>query len=523
MMRARLLALAAFGLVTACASAKSAQREGMPLEDQPLASEPLSTPAPMQVVSLPSEQPTVSFRLVFHSGSVDDPPGREGLTQLAAAVMAEGGTKSLTSAQLLSALYPIAGELSVAVDKELTTFEGRVHKDHLEKFLKIFTDVLLEPRWDAREFERLKTDAINALRNGLRGEDDESLGKVALDAVLYPSHPYWHSTGGTVSGLSQSQLEDAKVQAKGVFTQDRLVIGLAGAVDDALVEKVKKRLSALPAKGKPRVEWPKAPGVHGHVRIMKKNSMSTAISMGFAVPVRRGHPDFFPLAFALSYLGQHRQFAGVLFTELREKRGLNYGDYAYPEHFIQLGQTTFPETNIARRQQDISIWLRPVEPAHALFAARGALYFLHQLSERGFPRDKFETMRGFLQGYTRLWEQTDQQRLGYAIDDLFYGTSHFLDSYRQAMAQLTPEQVQAVLRRYVRPENFNFVFVAEKAEALAEDLSKGRVSPIQYQSPKPQEVLDVDKEILSFPLPVKASAISIQDAQTFMEAKDASP
>ena len=72
-------------------------------------------------------------------------------------------------------------------------------------------------------------------------------------------------------------------------------------------------------------------------------------------------------------------------NHLREMRGLNYGDYAYIENFIQDGWTTFPLPNIPRRQQHFEIWLRPVPPHNSLFALRAALYETDKLIREGIP------------------------------------------------------------------------------------------------------------------------------------------
>jgi len=64
--------------------------------------------------------------------------------------------------------------------------------------------------------------------------------------------------------------------------------------------------------------------------------------MGHSLGITRADDDFYPLYLAGSYLGEHRTFNGLLMIELRQKRGLNYGDYAYVENFIQDGGTTFP-------------------------------------------------------------------------------------------------------------------------------------------------------------------------------------
>lgn len=480
---------------------------------------PLKQPKPMQlVVQARPETPIVSLRLVFHTGSIDDPKGKEGLTALTAKLMAEGGTQKLTSAQLLEALYPMAAELKVTTDKEMTTLAGRVHQDFLPRFLELFTDTLLAPRFEPAEFERLRANALNGVRNGLRSEDDETLGKVGLDALIYAGHPYAHFTGGTVQGLQALTLEDVKAQTARVFTQDRLVIGLAGPVDAKLQETVTSRLSALPATGAPRVALPPVPSSAGRTLILQKPALSTAVSMGFVTPLRRGDPDFFPVAFALSNLGEHRQFIGVLFNELREQRGLNYGDYAYAEHFIEdRGNGTFNRTNLVRTQQDVSLWLRPVVPANGVFATRGAVYFLDQLVKQPLPQERFDLVRGFLQGYTRLWEQTDQRRLGYAIDSLYYGTPDFLASYRAALATMTPESVNAAVRRRLQPDQLAFVFVTEDADGLAKALKSGAPSPITYASPKSPELLKQDEAIIQQKLPVNPDAIQVLPAARFME------
>ena len=53
--------------------------------------------------------PLVAFRVVLTTGSQDDPPGKEGLAALTAAMVAEGGTKSLTYDQIFDGILPDRG------------------------------------------------------------------------------------------------------------------------------------------------------------------------------------------------------------------------------------------------------------------------------------------------------------------------------------------------------------------------------------------------------------------------------
>ncbi len=478
---------------------------------------PLPAVQPMKLVLLPvPNKPIVSVRLVFRTGSVDDPSGKEGLTALTTRVLLEGGTKSLDSAQVLEALYPMAAELSGDTDKEFTTITGRVHRDRLPRFLEIMSESLLAPRFEEKEFTRLRGDQLNAVKNRLRQENDEELSKVVLDGLLYEGHPYRHYTGGTEQGLSSLTLEDVKAQWKNTFTQDRLIIGLAGAVDDALAAQVKTTLNALPAKGVERALPPMAPGPRGLTLIVERDTTSTAGSFGFSTPVRRDSPDFLPLFIAMSYLGEHRQEHGVLYQEVRERRGLNYGTYAYAQHYRQDGWASLPRPNILRSQQDVTIWLRPVSPDKAVFATRAVLHFLEQLRSQPIPVERFETARGFLAGATRIWATTDQRRLGWAIDDLIGGTPDFLESVRTALKTITPEQTQAAVKKYFTPEALNFVYVTKDAAGLAAALKSGVRSPISYASPKGGDVVRDDALIAQEKLPLLVEHVQVIKAVEVM-------
>jgi zinc protease len=498
--------------------AKPTHPADAPVKDPtPVTARPFGATPTVDLVKLPTARPVVALRFAFRSGSIDDPAGKEGLTALTLRLMTEGGTKTYSSAQLLDALYPLAAELESSTDKELSVVVGRVHKDKIDAFLKIFSETLLEPRFDPHEFDRLKTSALNDIKTHLRSENDELLGKVALDSLLYAGHPYGHYTLGTVAGLTAITIEDVRAQWKKVFTQDRLILGAAGAVDAKLEKALKAIAEKLPEKGADPVFMPPAPGPHGKTLIIKKETASTAESFGFTYDLRRGDPDFFAVWLGTSYLGEHRQSHGVLFNELREKRGLNYGNYAYAEHFEQEGYSSISRVNIPRSTQDFTIWIRPVEPSNAVFAARGALFFLDKLLHEPIPDEKLKTASGFLMGYTRTWEETDSRRLGWAIDDRLYGTPGLLDQYRTALGKLTPADVQAAAAKHISTDAFNFVFVTKDAEGLAAKLKSREVSPITYASPKAEEITKQDVEIAKLPLPAPSTLISVIDASEVME------
>jgi zinc protease len=475
------------------------------------------TAAGLGLLELPiTQKDIVNVQLRFRTGAIDDPPRKAGLTYLTARVMTEGGTKALDAKALINALFPLAAELDVRVDKEQTTFFTRVHKDNLSKLLPILTDVVLHPRWDPAEFKRLRDAAINDVEKRLRQGDDENLGKESLYELMYRNHPYGRLTLGHLSDLKSLQLADLQAQAGRVFTADRLIVGVSGGYPPGLGESLVQSLGkGAPPKSGPPTEVPAADPKGPRFLLVEKQSDSTAVSMGMPWALSHDDPDWAAMSVARSAFGEHRQFNGRLMQRLREMRGLNYGDYAYLEHFQQDGgDAAAAQTGRPRSQQYFSIWIRPVRNENRLFAVRAALYELAQsLGPEPFTQDEVEQTKGFLDGYILLFDQTDARKLGYALDDAFYGTSGFLGAWRASVRKVTAEQVNAAWRKWIEPARLQIVLAGTGMDAVKKTLLSGEPTPIQYQRDatgkapeKPASQLARDKEMEKFPFGAKGEA-----------------
>src|SRR6185503_6701120 len=141
----------------------------------------------------------------------------------------------------------------------------------------------------------------------------------------------------------------------------------------------------------------------------------------FPINLVRGAKEWYALAIANSWLGEHRNSSGQLYQVIRETRGLNYGDYTYIEHFPNGGQRMLPPQNASRRKQIFEIWIRPVPNEARHFALRAALREYQMLIDRGMTPADFELKRNFLKKYVLHYASTTNERLGYALDDAFYG------------------------------------------------------------------------------------------------------
>jgi zinc protease len=487
---------AASAPATASPAAPTAPAAAVASPAAAVAPTPLPPAGPIGPVVLPpSTQPLVAVELRFRTGSVDDPEGQDGVTALAARIMSEGGTESLTSQQLLEALFPYAAVWNVRVDKEQTTFSIRVHRDGLEKVSGLLVDAVAHPRWDPREFDRLRDAVVNDIEKRLRQGDDENLGKEALGELMFAGHRYGWLTQGHVGDLRKLTLEMVRAQARRVFTLDRLSLGVAGGYPADLQARLSAGLKALPATGAPAPVLTRASPQRPRFLIVEKKTASTAISIGFPWALGRGSPDWAAMSVARSAFGEHRQFNGRLMKRLREARGLNYGDYAYLEYFAQEGgEASTAQTGRARRQQAFSIWIRPVQNDNALFALRAALYELQQsLNAEPFSDTEVSETKGFLDGYVLLFAQTDARKLGYALDDQFLDVKDFLKTWRAALPTLTPPQVNEAWRRWMHPEDVQIVIVTPDAAATKKAILANTPSPMHYQKDAQGKTQDVPK------------------------------
>ena len=474
----------------------------------------------LKVTELPSaHSPLIAFRILFNSGSINAPTGKEGIAAIAASVMAQGGTGEMSYNDVVQALYPMAANINVQINKEVTVFTGNVHADHLEKFYTIFSNLILNPRWDESDFKRVVDLHSNYIKNTLRSNDDENLGKAALNHFMYEGHPYSGIGAGTVKSLEALTIEDLKAFAAANYTQDNLVIGIAGGYPDGFTERMRTGFSVLLKNAPPIIDLPEPSSISGiEVMIVEKDNDGAAISIGAPIDVTRSDKDFYALMVANSYLGEHRTFNGALMMHMREYRGLNYGDYSYIENFIQDGGSTFPVPNVPRRQQFFSIWIRPVSHANALFSLKQAIRELDLLVSDGISEEDFETTRKYLLNYSKLWVQTAGRRLGYLMDSDWYGTDYFIDKIAEELPTLTREDVNAAVKKYLQSENLKVAIVTEEADKVKDLLLSGEKTPISYQAGSvPQELLDEDKLIESYDLNINKDALKIVEASDLFE------
>ncbi|HEX6535157.1 MAG TPA: insulinase family protein [Gemmatimonadaceae bacterium] len=480
-------------------------------------------PAPRAALPEPllqrSPLPQLDVKLLFRVGSAHDPAGKEGLAALAAAMIADAGSRDMRIDEITRALYPLAATFDAQVDREMTTFTARTHRDTWKRFLDVTLPMLLDPGFREEDFERLRDAQRNALEQDLRSNNEEELGKERLQEVVFRGTPYAHPTLGTAAGIRAITLDDVRAFVAERFVRANLAVGAAGDLPEPMLARVRAACAALPeGTAAPAI----VPTVQRHagirVNIIEKDTRATAISIGHVIDVTRSHPDFAALWLARAWLGEHRSSVSHLYQRIREIRGMNYGDYAYIEAFPGGMFQFFPDANRARHRQLFELWLRPVLPANAHMALRIALHELRALVTDGLSPEAFESTRDYLMKSLPLLVSTQDLQLGYALDSEWFGIPAFVPYLRERLAALDHQAVNAAIRRHLSGLDLDVVMIARDAAALRDALVSDAESAVTYDAPKPPELLAEDREIGAMRLGIDASNVTITPVDAVFSA-----
>lgn len=472
--------------------------------------------------------PFIAFNIWVRAGSQNDPEGKEGLAALTAAMLADGATETRSYQEILEALYPMAAGYGYSVDKEMTTFTGRIHEDNLEAYYELFRDAILRPAFDPEDFERIKAQTMNQLERGRRYNRDEELSKELLFWMAYRGTSYEHPEEGYVQSVESITLDDVRQFYAENYLSGNVVVGVGGGYPRGFADQVRQDFDALPEG---TVEQPAPPEPQRpdgmKVLLVEKPTDAVAISMGFPIDLLRGDDDFMAMLAANSWFGEHRNSFSHLYQVIRETRGMNYGDYSYIEAFPAGYATQQPRVNVARQSQLFEIWIRPIamtDPGtlhdRALFATRAALRELDRLVENGMTGQQVEETVAFLRNFTVNWGNSINRRLAYAMDDAFYGIDDpgYLASIRPGLEALDAETVNAAIRSHLQAGSLYLVLITADAQGMKEKLLRGTPTGITYSGPQPAEVLAEDEEIARHPIPVSEDDITIIPIEEIFES-----
>ena len=132
--------------------------------------------------------PTIVMNLMVNAGYKSDHISSPGTAALAMNLLDEG-TKELNSLQINEKLQLLGANLSSYSDQDISNVYMNTLKPSFDASLGLFADVILNPAFPNKEFERLKTEQINGIRN--EKSQPITMALRVMNKYLYgEGHPY---------------------------------------------------------------------------------------------------------------------------------------------------------------------------------------------------------------------------------------------------------------------------------------------------------------------------------------------
>ena len=155
-----------------------------------------------------SEIPLVRFDITIDGGGWLDPLEKKGVSNLLARLMNEGSAK-ISAAKFEQETGLLGSAIEVRSNQEELSIRVSTLSRNFEDTLDLVEQVLLQPRWQQADFDRVKSAALNSIKG--RQANPRSIADRSFSKLLYgEQHPMGLSGAGdakTVSAIEMSDLQ----------------------------------------------------------------------------------------------------------------------------------------------------------------------------------------------------------------------------------------------------------------------------------------------------------------------------
>jgi zinc protease len=268
--------------------------------------------------------PLVRFTFALRVGALSDAESERGALAMLLPLMLRGTVRQ-GRRDFNAGLEALGSGMDAVVGHELAYLSGTCLKAHLPQTLSLVGEALCTPALDAAELKPLCAEAIQSLLN--ERDDDDAVADIFLRQALYPGHPLYHSSTGTIKTL-KTLTPAAIARAYGQIRPERMIVALAGDVtgDEAqqwvgpIVERLSGPVQPLPAlQPLPVAQEPTIVIVDKPERTQVQLRVARAGISG-------SHPDIDAFWLGVNAFGG--TFTSPLTREVRDVRGWSYFAHA---------------------------------------------------------------------------------------------------------------------------------------------------------------------------------------------------
>jgi len=411
--------------------------------------------------------PLIAFRAILRCGSLADAPGKEGIASLTGGLLRKGAGKR--TAQEIAALTDgLGADLDTGSGLEHTYVSGEFMARDQTVMLDLLADILRRPVFPEDEFEKLKSQSIDAITAGK--DDPPSVIDEYAYAFLYGEHPYGRPSEGDETTIRSIAREDVLRYYRENYGGDRLILSVVGDFSaPAMESRIRAKLGDWPKAAAPLSRAPAATRRAGrHVLLVDKPDATQSYFWIGNVGAARLDPDRVPLDVANTAFGG--RFTSILNTALRIEGGLTYGARLRGPRFTQAGPLA------------IVSYTKTESTGKAVDAALGTL---DKVRGAGIDSTTLSSTKSYMVGQFPPRYETEDQIAAAFADLAFYGLGEEeLLRYTDRVAATRPEEVKRVIQRVYPPvEDLTFVFVGNAAAIRAVVKKYGPVTEVPITEP----------------------------------------
>lgn len=270
-----------------------------------------------------NELPLVQYSIVIDGGHKLDKAEKAGVASFMAAMLNEG-TKNKTPEQLEDAIGLLGASIRVSSGNEEISVDVSTLAKNFDKTLALVQEMLLEPRWDEKQFDIVKTRIVNNIKRN--AASPSYLASNTLNKLMFGDNILAIDPSGTEQSVSSITMDDLKEYYNNYISPSVSRFLIVGDIDQQKTEASLASLNEKWAAKEVAIPETKTPGNPEKSQIYfvdVPGAKQSVISIGcFTVP--RNNPDFNPVAVANYKLGG-ASISGIFNTILREEKGFTYG------------------------------------------------------------------------------------------------------------------------------------------------------------------------------------------------------
>ncbi len=392
--------------------------------------------------------PIVMLTLLIKASPFNEPKEKAGLANLTAELLLEG-TKHRKSTDISEEIEFLGASLDTSTSSDYTTITLSVLKKDINKGFELFSDILLNPVFPQREIERIKELIKGSLKQ--REEDPSFVAERAFRQEVFGEHPYGRLTEGSDKTIDNIKREDLIKFFSDYFLPNNSILSIVGDLtEEELNVLVNKYLDKWTKADLPPI-IPIAFDERKISRIIKidKDLTQANIILGH-IGISRNDPDYYAVSI-MNYIFGGGGFSSRLMQSIRDEMGLAYDVNSF---FSLNKEKGMFQIEVQTKNESAGLVISEIVKQ------------MERIRKEPVSDEELEDAKSYLTGsFTRRLD-TNRKIADFLAFVEFYNLGFdYIEKYPVYINSVTKEDVLRVARKYLDPENYVLVVVANQKKA----------------------------------------------------------